>query len=139
MLFINRILRLISRHTDKVMFVIGFLILAAGLSGLSLAAEPVIDTKKIKCASFILLYLTEGDFGALVMVVAGLSTIIASAFGAFRAASAMLVVACAAFILRSLVEIWFHVDYAELDSPDGLAECGAELGSGEGAPGGEPE
>jgi divalent metal cation (Fe/Co/Zn/Cd) transporter len=54
--------------------------------------------------------MTEGNLGALIMVVAGIGTIIASAFGAFRAATSLLAVAVGAFVLRSFVEIFFDAD-----------------------------
>lgn len=49
----------------------------------------------------------EGSFGALVMVASGLGAIISSAFGQFKAALGLLVVAVGAFILRSLVSTFF--------------------------------
>ncbi len=117
-------------NLNAVMFVFGAVILATGLAGVSEAQN--INTVKIRCAAIILLYLTEGDFGALVMVIAGVSTIIASAFGAFRAAQALLVVACAAFILRSLVDIWFN---GQLNSMT-PQQCAGQLGGGGNPPGG---
>lgn len=56
------------------------------------------------------LLLIEGPMGALVMVAAGLLAIISAAFGAYRAAVGLLVVAVGAFVLRSLVSIFFSVD-----------------------------
>ena len=52
--------------------------------------------------------LIEGNAGALVMVLAGIAALISAAFGAYRAAVSLLVVAVGAFILRSLVEIFFN-------------------------------
>ena len=52
--------------------------------------------------------LIEGNLGALIMVVAGIAAIVSAAFGAFRAAVSLLAVAVGAFILRSLVEIFFN-------------------------------
>lgn len=52
--------------------------------------------------------LIEGNAGALVMVLAGIAALISAAFGAYRAAISLLVVAVGAFILRSLVEIFFN-------------------------------
>jgi len=54
--------------------------------------------------------LIEGNLGALVMVVAGLAAIISAAFGVYRAALSLLIVAVSAFILRSLVEIFFNFE-----------------------------
>jgi hypothetical protein len=58
-----------------------------------------------------LLRFIEGSFGALIMVGAGLGAIIAGAFGAYKAAISMLVVAVGAFILRALVSLFFGTDY----------------------------
>ena len=52
--------------------------------------------------------LIEGNAGALVMVIAGIAALVSAAFGAFRAAISLLVVAVGAFILRSLVVIFFN-------------------------------
>jgi hypothetical protein len=52
--------------------------------------------------------LIEGNLGAMIMVIAGLAAIVSAAFGAFRAAVSLLVVAIGAFVLRSLVEIFFN-------------------------------
>ncbi len=65
---------------------------------------------KIRCAAAQLLTLTEGNLGALIMIVAGIGTIIASAFGAYRAATSLLVVSIGSFVLRSLVVIFFNAD-----------------------------
>jgi hypothetical protein len=58
-----------------------------------------------------LLWFIEGSFGALIMVGAGLSAIIAGAFGAYKAAISLLFVAVGAFILRALVSLFFGVNY----------------------------
>jgi len=54
-----------------------------------------------------LLELVEGNLGALIMISAGIAAIISAAFGAYRAAIGLLVVAVGAFILRSMVDIFF--------------------------------
>ena len=54
------------------------------------------------------LQLLEGSFGALIMVCAGVAAIISAAFGGYRAAVSLLVVALGSFILRSLVGMWFN-------------------------------
>ena len=58
--------------------------------------------------------LLEGSFGALIMVAAGLGAIISAAFGAYRAAVGLLVVAVGAFILRSLIGIFFNQNAATI-------------------------
>lgn len=52
----------------------------------------------------------EGTFGAMVMVAAGIGAILSSAFGQYRAALGLLVVAVGAFILRSLIGTFFNDD-----------------------------
>lgn len=56
------------------------------------------------CELFALL---EGSLGALLMIVAGIGSIIAVAFGSYRSSSSLIVVAIGAFIARSMTEIWF--------------------------------
>jgi len=50
----------------------------------------------------------EGSMGALIMVGAGISAIVASAFGQYKAALGLLAVAVGAFVLRSLVGTFFN-------------------------------
>ena len=50
----------------------------------------------------------EGSVGALIMVAAGISAIVASAFGQYKAALGLLAVAVGAFLLRSLVGTFFN-------------------------------
>ena len=50
----------------------------------------------------------EGSIGALIMVAAGISAIVASAFGQYKAALGLLAVAVGAFLLRSLVGTFFN-------------------------------
>lgn len=122
------------KHATALMFVIGLSLLSAGLSEMSFAAgggdgsgdvgtftdgaAPGYDPKEIRGAVELLFRLVEGSFGALIMVVAGIGAIIAAAFGAYRAAVGMLVVAVGAFILRSLVSLFFG------DFSDSLGELG---------------
>lgn len=111
------------KHATALMFVLGLSLLSAGLSDMSFAsgnggedttlggtedpAAPGYNPKEIRGAVELLFRLIEGSFGALIMVVAGIGAIVAAAFGAYRAAVGMLVVAVGAFILRSLVSLFF--------------------------------
>jgi hypothetical protein len=56
----------------------------------------------------IIMALIEGRFGVLIMLCAGIAAIISSAFGQYRAALSLLVVALGAFILRTLVTVFFN-------------------------------
>lgn len=66
-----------------------------------------IDQTRLKLAVCKLYQLTEGAFGALVATVAGIGAIIASTVGAFRAGYTLLFTAIGAFILRSLISLFF--------------------------------
>lgn len=57
----------------------------------------------------ILQYL-HGAFGALILVIAGVSAIISAAFGQYRAALGLLVVAVGVFVLESLILTFFPND-----------------------------
>ena len=65
------------------------------------------DARLADALNAILTYV-EGTFGAMVMVAAGIGAILSSAFGQYRAALGLLVVAVGAFILRSLVATFFN-------------------------------
>jgi len=100
------------------LFALGVVILAGGLSHDVLAQGGIggsngelnteyNDFRITEAINAILTYI-EGAFGALVMVSAGLGAIISAAFGQYRAALGLLVVAVGAFILRSLVGTFFN-------------------------------
>ena len=80
---------------------LGIVLLTAGMTEMSHAQDKLAE------ASGILLGLIEGSLGALVMIVAGIAAIVSAAMGAYRAAVALLVVAVGAFILRTLVGLFF--------------------------------
>ena len=94
---------------------VGVTLLAVGLTQTAWALDPGVhpayNDNQIRLSVGLLFALIEGSFGALVMVVAGLGAIIAAAFGAYRAAVGMLVVAVGAFILRALVSLFFGQDF----------------------------
>ena len=70
-------------------------------------ASPDYDDTQIRYAVGLIFKLLEGAFGALIMVVAGLMAIIAAVMGGYKSALGMLVVAVGAFIMRSLVSLFF--------------------------------
>lgn len=95
------------------LLIIGSLFLFAGISEVSFAqvsspSTVKIDTRLIGEAACTIITLLEGNFGALLMVIAGLGTIVSSALGNYRLAVSLLVVACASFTLISFVEIFFN-------------------------------
>lgn len=92
------------------LFILGIALLGLGMnSGVDAQGLTVTynDTRIADSVNGILTYI-EGSFGALVMISAGLGAIISSAFGQYRAALGLLVVAVGAFILRSLVSTFFN-------------------------------
>ena len=80
---------------------------AQGLIGGRSTDMPVADSTLIGCAGGALFDLIEGNFGAVIMIVAGLGAIVSAAMGAYRATVGMLVVAVGSFILRALVSFFF--------------------------------
>jgi hypothetical protein len=97
------------------MFLLGTVLLVGGLAQLSYATNSYSEANYqdflVRGAVSNLFRLVEGAFGALIMVVSGLGAIIAAAMGAYRAALGMLVVAVGAFILRSLVSLFFGSNF----------------------------
>ena len=96
-------------QAEAVLFVVGVALLAAGLSTAADAQLTATynDSRLAGALNQILAYI-EGTFGAMVMVACGLGAILSSAFGQYRAALGLLVVAVGAFILRSLVSTFFN-------------------------------
>jgi len=103
-------------------FLGGVLILQLGLLNLSQAQTADVQ---IACVARKLLQMTEGNAGALLMVCAGIMTIISSAFGAYKAAINLLAVAIGSFILRSLVDVFYSVSFLGEEA----LNCGALTGS----------
>jgi hypothetical protein len=89
--------------------------IALAQSGSS-TSELDFNDDSIRCAVSQLFLLIEGAFGALVMVVAGIGAIIAAAMGAYRAAVSMIVVSVGAFVLRSLVSLFFGTNFPECNA-----------------------
>jgi len=65
------------------------------------------DAKVANAVNAIMTYL-EGSFGALVMAAAGIGAIMSAAFGQYKAALSLMMVAVGAFILRSLMSTFFN-------------------------------
>jgi len=101
------------RQAQAALFVLGVCILSVGLSEAVFAQGSLAnlgnynDTRIATFTNRVFAYI-EGSMGALIMVAAGLGAIISAAFGQYRAALALLVVAVGAFILRSLVATFFN-------------------------------
>ena len=105
-------LNFLERHGNKLLMVFGVVLLAGGMVELAEAQggpAPKFQPGRIQGATGGLLGLIEGTLGALISVAAGIGAIIAASMGAYRAAVALMVVAVGAFILRSLVSLFFDV------------------------------
>ena len=104
---------LIFKNSNAIMFVLGAGVLVTGLDSLSHAqtagsfTEAGYNAFYIRAAVGNILGFLEGPFGALIMVIAGLGAIVAAALGAYKGALSMVVVAVGAFILRSLISLFF--------------------------------
>jgi len=104
-----------EKHARIALFVAGVAVLSLGMSldviaqinggGSNLAKYN--DTKIANAVNVIMTYL-EGSFGALVMAAAGIGAILSAAFGQYKAALSLMVVAVGAFILRSLISTFFN-------------------------------
>lgn len=110
----------VESNSTTIAMVFGVTLVVGGLADIAWAqnnndlgsvSEANFQDGLIRGAVGNLFMLIEGAFGALIMVVAGLGAIVAAAMGAYRAAVGMLVVAVGAFILRSLVSLFFGADY----------------------------
>jgi hypothetical protein len=67
-----------------------------------------VDQSRFSAAVKALFIYIEGSFGALVMVTAGIGSILSAAFGQYRSSLSMMVVALGSFVLRSLVATFFN-------------------------------
>ncbi len=108
-----------EKQAQVLLFGAGVVLLSAGvydaafaqLGGTGNGAAGLVttynDTRFSDALNAILTYI-EGTFGAMVMVASGIGAIMSAAFGQYRAALGLLVVAVGAFILRSLVGTFFN-------------------------------
>lgn len=94
-----------SRQT--VLFVVGLLALAVLLCSSDALAQDDSQRDHIRHAVCRLYELIETSFGALLATVAGIAAIFAAIVGGYRAAFALLTCSVGAFILRSLVGLFF--------------------------------
>lgn len=96
-----------------VLFIVGIAILGFGLShevSAQIGREAEIqynDTRISNAVNAIMTYL-EGSFGALIMAASGVGAIMSAAFGQYKAALSLMVVAVGSFILRSLISTFFN-------------------------------
>jgi hypothetical protein len=102
-----------EKQAQGALFVLGLTVLVFGLSdGISAQAgisgtTKYNDQRIANAVNAVMTYL-EGTFGALVMAAAGIGAILSAAFGQYKAALSLMVVAIGAFILRSLMSTFFN-------------------------------
>lgn len=101
-------------HVQFALFLLGVtLVTFASVNGAWAQDEITlddVDTGRLDNVITLVLQLIEGRFGILVMLCAGIGAIISSAFGQYRAALSLLVVALGAFILRTIIAIFFNTE-----------------------------
>lgn len=101
-----------EKQVRSALFVLGLTVLVFGLTD-GITAQQFNGTTKYNDARIanavnaVMTYL-EGTFGALVMAAAGIGAILSAAFGQYKAALSLMVVAIGAFILRSLMSTFFN-------------------------------
>lgn len=101
-----------ARQVQLMLFGLGAILLVSGMTVEASAYTKVNtynDDRVAEAADVILTYI-NGAFGALVMIACGVGAILSSAFGQYRAALGLMVVAVGSFILRSLVNTWFNTE-----------------------------
>jgi hypothetical protein len=100
-----------SQTVQLCLFALGVILISSGLvleaSAQYTPKANYNDARIAESADVILIYL-NGAFGALVMVASGIGAIISGAFGQYRAALGLMVVAVGSFIVRSLISTWFN-------------------------------
>lgn len=97
-------------QVQGMLFALGVALVTLGSLDGAFAYTPIAnynDDRIAEAVDLIFRYI-NGTFGALIMVCAGIAAILSSAFGQYRAALGLLVVAVGSFILRSLVATWFN-------------------------------
>ena len=102
-----------EKQARAALFVAGVAILGLGLThevSAQISSGAVInynDDRVTNAVNAIMTYL-EGSFGALVMAASGIGAIMSAAFGQFKAALSLMVVAVGSFILRSFISTFFN-------------------------------
>ena len=65
------------------------------------------DAKELELANCELMLVMKGSLGSLLATVAGIGAVFAGAMGMYSAAWTFVIVACSAFIIESIVTLWF--------------------------------
>lgn len=105
-------------HVQLMLFGVGVVMLSTGLIDSVLAQTGAdegggideYNAEGIREATCIVFRYLEGSFGALVMVASGIGAILSAAFGQYRAALGLMVVAIGSFIIRSITSTFFGAE-----------------------------
>ena len=103
-----------EKQARMALFVAGVAILGLGLTHEATAqlnttpAQINYNDERITNAVNAIMTYLEGSFGALIMAASGVGAIMSAAFGQYKAALSLMVVAVGAFILRSLIGTFFN-------------------------------
>ena len=108
-----------EKRQQYMMLFFGVALLNLGLVELASAQTDFdVDETQFTAVICAITEFIEGAFGALIMVISGIGAIVSAAFGQYKAAIGLLVVAVGAFVLRSLVATFFGDEI--------YADCAAE-------------
>jgi hypothetical protein len=99
-----------SQSVQIGLFVLGVVLISSGiaLDASAYTQKATYNDARIAESADVILTFLNGAFGALVMVASGIGAIISGAFGQYRAALGLMVVAVGSFIVRSLISTWFN-------------------------------
>jgi hypothetical protein len=100
-----------EKQARLALFVVGVAILGLGLShdvNAAFDGETTYNDERINNAVNAIMMYLEGSFGALIMAASGIGAIMSAAFGQYKAALSLMVVAVGSFILRSLISTFFN-------------------------------
>jgi hypothetical protein len=103
-----------EKQARLALFVAGVAVLGLGLSqevnanGFGGNAAINYNDDRINNAVNAIMTYLEGSFGALIMAASGVGAIMSAAFGQYKAALSLMVVAVGSFILRSLIGTFFN-------------------------------
>lgn len=99
-----------SETVQMGLFILGVILISTGITmdASAYSAKANYNDARIAESADVILTFLNGAFGALVMVASGIGAIISGAFGQYRAALGLMVVAVGSFIVRSLISTWFN-------------------------------
>jgi len=99
-----------SETVQMGLFILGVVLISTGITmdASAYSAKANYNDARIAESADVILTFLNGAFGALVMVASGIGAIISGAFGQYRAALGLMVVAVGSFIVRSLISTWFN-------------------------------